>query len=216
MCVCLLLEVNKQKNIQQATNLYTHHTTPKSWTQSCLTAIHSGLIWFEPEQWSYGFMSFPPHFQRESVSQCWWVSLSVLRPALLLVVMTPPPTPLRISILPFSRQGSLMQNWATVQFYLISSTLKIISLHICGWLPLGQHSVSSSVLFRMIAVLESKSKVDNNYWEKDLNTSICFVIQFPFSVELDIFKQIDNGFWSGPAEHIQCSLDILYWEQLAD
>lgn len=47
-----------------------------------------------------------------------------------------PPHPF---ILPFTRQGALMQNWATIQFCLRSSALqKIISAHICGRLPLGQ------------------------------------------------------------------------------
>lgn len=45
--------------------LYSQRTPPQSWTQSPLAAFHAGPIYYELEQWSYGFLSFLAHFQRK-------------------------------------------------------------------------------------------------------------------------------------------------------
>lgn len=45
--------------------LYSQRTPPQSWTQSPLAVFHAGPIYYELEQWSYGFLSFLAHFQRK-------------------------------------------------------------------------------------------------------------------------------------------------------
>lgn len=116
--------VGGEQEGKHTTGLHSMFSTPKlNWE-----IPHSHVLCFEREQWSYGFMSFPKLFHRESVSL--QVSPNSLCPAS--VRRNESPTPLSF---PFPCIESLVQNWATAQFYLGSSTLKII---ICGRLPLGR------------------------------------------------------------------------------
>lgn len=67
------------------------------------------------------------------------ISKKGLRPASQrsVVMYSSPPPPSLLHPFPSLRRGSLMQNLATARFYLRSSTLKIISTHICGRLSFG-------------------------------------------------------------------------------